>query len=153
MRFGRARGTSNRGVVLAPTTALPPRRVPPDTAPPEDRRLTRGKEESAVAHAVEMKASVSARLAAIARAPADSGWAAQSKVRALAALVELGEASPVGERRRLLEEVADSWPASAGGAQTRLAAIEVLERLDAPLRGSAPTPSPPLLLCQCGSKS
>jgi hypothetical protein len=67
--------------------------------------------------------------------------------------VELGEASPVGELRRLLEEVADSSPASARGAQTRLAAIEVLERLDAPLRGSAPTPSPPLLLCQCGSKS
>jgi hypothetical protein len=102
-----------------------------------------------------MKASVAARRAPQSpRAPADSGWAAQSKVRTLATLMELGEASPVGEDefRGLLEEVADSSPASAPGAQPRLADIEVLEQLDAPLFGSAPTPSSPPLLYQCGRK-
>jgi hypothetical protein len=69
-----------------------------------------------------------------ARADASSGWEAQSKVRALAALVELGEASPLDEDelRRLLEDVAHDPPAGARGAQARLAALQALERLDAP---------------------
>jgi hypothetical protein len=74
------------------------------------------------------------RLAVIARTPAGSGWEAQRKVRALTALVELGGASPIGEHelRGLLEDVADSPPPGARGAQARLAAMEALERLDQP---------------------
>ena len=68
-----------------------------------------------------------------------SGWDAQSKVRALSALVKLGDASPLSreELRRLLEGVANEPPPSARGAQAGLAALEVLERLDAPPSGSA----------------
>jgi hypothetical protein len=70
----------------------------------------------------------------IARTPAGSGWEAQCKVRALTALVELGEAAPIAEDelRRLLEDVADSPPPGARGAQARLAVMEVLDRLDQP---------------------
>jgi hypothetical protein len=65
------------------------------------------------------------RFAMIARTPAGSGWEAQCKVRALTALVELGEAAPIAEDelRRLLEDVADSPPPGARGAQARLAAM------------------------------
>ena len=47
-------------------------------------------------------------LGRVARAPADTGWAAQGRVRAVSALIAMGEASPVpvGELRGLLEEVA-----------------------------------------------
>jgi hypothetical protein len=69
-----------------------------------------------------------------ARAAAPSGWEAQSKVRALAALVDLGEASPLeeDELRRQLEGVAQEPPQGARGAQARLAALDALERLDEP---------------------
>jgi hypothetical protein len=74
------------------------------------------------------------RLAAIARTPTASGWAAHSKVRALTALVELGEASPVGEHepRELLEDVADAPPPGCAWRSGRLAAREALQRLEAP---------------------
>jgi hypothetical protein len=66
-----------------------------------------------------------------AKADAAGGWEAQSKVRALAALVGLGPASPLAEAelRRLLEDVASdppgrrSWcPGAARGAQGTRAA-------------------------------
>jgi hypothetical protein len=89
-----------------------------------------GRKGSPVRKLGEARAS---RLAVIARTPAGSGWEAQSKVRALTALVELGEASPLSEHelRGLLEDVADSPPEGARGAQARLAALKALERLDA----------------------
>jgi hypothetical protein len=68
-----------------------------------------------------------------AKADAAGGWEAQSKVRALAALVGLGPASPLAEAelRRLLEDVASDPPDGARGAQARLAALKALERLEA----------------------
>lgn len=62
-------------------------------------------------------------------------------MRALAAPVESGEASPIGEAelRGLLEDVADSPPRGGRGAQAQLAAREALERLDRPPDDEAET--------------
>jgi|SRR5215207_8337534 len=46
----------------------------------------------------------------------------------------MGDASPIGkdELRGLLEDVSNSAPSGARGTQAQLAAIEALDRLDAP---------------------
>jgi hypothetical protein len=124
------------------------------TRQPDDRRVgqrEKRRRSARTRRANSFEATVTRthadRLAVIARTPAGSGGEAQSKVRALAALVDLGEqASPIAkdELRRLLEDVADSPPPGARGAQARLAAIEVLERLDQPPDDSGQEGRPPI---------
>lgn len=67
-------------------------------------------------------------------AKAASDSEAQSKVRALAALVELGDASPLGEDelRGLLEDLAHDPPQALAELRLALTALQVIERLDAP---------------------
>src|SRR5215207_9165189 len=66
---------------------------------PADRAMAQCENRLAVSHAGERgpvretAGARAARLAAIARTPADSGWECHSKVRALVALVGLGKAS------------------------------------------------------------